>query len=86
METWKDLENTVHGLTDERLNEIAVDIYDHKKTGALQEDSLVGEIADILKISVRDVEYYALEEMKDRYKKLVLLLLKERTGDFLVNA
>lgn len=84
--TWKELEDTVKGLTDERINEVAVDIYDYQCTGVLGEDSFLGEMAEVFQISVRDVEYYVLEELKDRYKKLVLLLLKNRTSDFLIKA
>lgn len=84
--TWKELEDTVKGLTDERINEVAVDIYDYQSTGVLRDDSFLSEMAEIFQISVRDVEYYVLEELKDRYKKLVLLLLKNRTSDFLIKA
>lgn len=84
--TWKELEDTIKGLTDERINEIAVDIYDYQNTGVLRDDSFLSETAEIFQISVRDVEYYVLEELRDRYKKLVLLLLKNRTSDFLIKA
>lgn len=84
--TWKELENTIKGLTDERINKIAVDIYDYQNTGVLRDDSFLSETAEIFQISVRDVEYYVLEELRDRYKKLVLLLLKNRTSDFLIKA
>lgn len=84
--TWKELEDTIKGLTNERINEVAVDIYDYQSTGVLRDDSFLSEMAEIFQISVRDVEYYVLEELKDRYKKIVLLLLKNRTSDFLIKA
>ncbi len=84
--TWKKLEETIKGLTDERINEVAVDIYDYQSTGILRDDSFINEMSEIFEISVRDVEYYVLNELSDRYKKIVLLLMKERTSDFLIKA
>lgn len=84
--TWKELEETIKGLTDERINEVAVDIYDYQATGILREESFINEMSEIFEISVRDVEYYVLNELSDRYKKIVLLLMKERTSDFMIKA
>ena len=84
--TCKELKDTIKGLTDERINEVAVDIYDYQSTGILRDDSFLSETAGIFQISVRDVEYYVLEELKDRYKKLVLLMMENRASDFLIKA
>lgn len=81
--SWKELEDMIDGLTDERLIEIANEIFDYQKTGNTSEDAFVIETSELLKIANRDVEYYVLDELSKRYRKLVLLLMKNRIGDFL---
>lgn len=70
----------------QRINEVAIDIYDYQATGILRDDSFISEMAGVFQISVRDVEYYILNELTDRYKKLVLLLMKNRINEFLQKA
>lgn len=83
---WEELNDTIKELTDEKINEVAVDIYVYQCTGILRDDSFISKMAKKFQISVRDVEDYVLEELMDRYKELVLLLLKNRISDFLIKA
>ena len=41
--TCKELKDTIKGLTDERINEVAVDIYDYQSTGILRDDSFLSQ-------------------------------------------
>ena len=58
-------------LPDERLIEIANEIFDYQKAGTTTEDAFVNEMSRIFQIS------------NNRYRKLILLLMKNRIGDFL---
>lgn len=86
MSKWEQLEDTIKGLTDERLIEVAKEIYDYTETSKNVEDSFVNEMSELLHIQNRDIEHYVLDELSRRYKTLVLLLLKNRIGDFIVKA
>lgn len=83
--TWKELKDTIRGLPDERLIETANEIFDYQNTGIIAEDAYINEMAHIYEISNRDVEYHVLEELSNRYRKLILLLMKNKMSEFLNN-
>lgn len=82
---YKELINVINKLTDEKINEIAIEIYTYQKTGIFPKECFMREMVDTFEISIKDVKHILFSEMSKRYKIIVLLLLENRINDFIVN-
>lgn len=72
----KELEEIINGLDNERLIKIANEIFDYQDNGIVIKDTFVNEVSKNLKIDDEIVENFIMKELRKRYRKLVLFLIK----------